>query len=140
MKNQTRNSCIRFCAFILVVFLYACRFETPAAAQPLKVQDEGFAVSPIPMIQPVTQEGAGLAVLYRYHLSQQNKTSSSSSTGIGGFITGNRSWGAGIAQKFYMDEDRWRARVAGTYADVRYNFYGIGTEAGEAGGDAGELP
>src|SRR5690242_13635528 len=81
-------------------------------------QEEGFAVTPIPMIQPVTQEGLGLALAYRYHLDAQNKSSSSSSTAAGGFVTGNRSWGAGLAQRFYFKEDRWRARLMGTYADV----------------------
>src|SRR5436190_10393967 len=97
-----------------------------------KDQEEGFTVAPIPIVQPVTEEGAGLALVYRYHLNGPNKTSSSSSTALGGFVTGNRSWGAGIAQRFYFKEDRWRARLVGSYADVRYNFYGIGTEAGDA--------
>src|SRR5436190_14436469 len=96
-------------------------------------QEEGFAVAPIPIVQPVTEEGAGLALVYRYHLNSNNKTSSSSSTRFGGFITGNGSWGVGAAQVFYFGEDRWRARIAGSYADVRYNFYGIGTAAGDAG-------
>jgi outer membrane protein assembly factor BamA len=61
------------------------------------------------------------------------KTSSSSSSAFGGFITANRSWGLGVAQKFFIHEDRWRARLAGTYADVRYNYYGIGTANGDAG-------
>src|SRR6266550_6099560 len=104
---------------------------------PPQDQEEGFALTPIPMIQPVTQEGLGLALAYRYHLDAQNKSSSSSSTAAGGFVTGNRSWGAGLAQRFYFKEDRWRARLMGTYADVKYNFYGIGTEAAERNGNAG---
>lgn len=88
---------------------------------------------PVPIIQPVTEEGAGLALAYRYHLNAQNKDSSSSSTAFGGFITSNRSWGVGASQKLYFKEDRWRARMVGSYADVRYNFYGIGTTAGEEG-------
>jgi outer membrane protein assembly factor BamA len=105
---------------------------------PPRDQEEGFAVAPIPVYEPVTEEGAGLAGLYKYHLHAQNKTSSSSSyTGFGGFITGNRSWGAGVAQNLYFKGDLWRVRAATGYADVRYNYYGIGTAAGEAGGNAG---
>ena len=96
-------------------------------------QEEGFTVAPIPIMHPVTDEGAGLALVYRYHLSPQNKTSSSSASAIGGFVTTNRSWGVGIAQKFFWKEDQWRARMAASYADVRYNFYGIGKAAGDAG-------
>jgi hypothetical protein len=98
--------------------------------------EEGFKVAPIPIVQPVTEEGAGLAAIYRYHLHRQSQ-SPSSYAGVGGFITSNRSWGAGAAQVFYLDQDHVRARFAASYADVRYNFYGIGTESGEAGGNAG---
>ena len=160
MKSETQTSSSPICAFILTVFLSTCAFETAALAQgqsgppqgqsgsssqaqssppsqkqngPPKDQEEGFTISPIPMIQPVTQTGGGLALAYRYHLNPQNKTSSSSSTAFGGFVTGNRSWGVGVFQKFYFKQDRWRARVAGSYADVRYNYFGIGTDAGDAG-------
>jgi outer membrane protein assembly factor BamA len=38
-----------------------------------------------------------------------------------------------VAQKFYLDEDRWKTRALATYLDVRYNFYGLGTAAGDQG-------
>src|SRR4029077_20163485 len=85
----------------------------------------------------VTQEGGDIALIYRYHLKAQNKNSSSSSSAIGAFVTGNRSWAAGLGQKFFFKRDRWRVRLAATYADIRYNFYGIGTAAGMAGGRPG---
>src|SRR5436309_11625284 len=121
---KTKATSIMLYASILALFFGRYAFEAASAqgqSGPLKDQEEGFAVSPIPIIQPVTEEGAGLALVYRYHLHPQNKTSSSSTTASGGFVTGNRSWGAGVAQKFYFNEDRWRARLAGSYADIRYN-------------------
>lgn len=125
----------------LSLFLLTIGLCSPAFAQtqkgPPQDQEEGFAVAPIEVYQPVTEEGAGIALQYKYHLDQQNKASSSSSTAIGGFITGNRSWGAGAAQKFYFKDDLWRARVGAAYFDVRYNYYGIGTAAGAAGGYPG---
>lgn len=136
MKRRSEPNTTAICACILAVALSATGLETPAVlAQhntPPKDQDEGFSLAPIPIIQPVTEEGAGLALVYKYQLNPQNRTSSSSQSAIGGFITGNRSWGAGISQKFFFKEDAWRARIAGSYADIRYNYYGIGTAAGES--------
>jgi hypothetical protein len=48
----------------------------------------------------VTEEGGGLAVEYKYRLNPKSVLSSSSSTAVGGFITTNRSWGAGLYQSF----------------------------------------
>jgi len=127
--------------FLLFVIVLLCAFEGAVQAQglnaPPRNQDEGFSVAPIPIIQPVTEEGAGLALVYGYHLGPQQKTSSSSSTSFGGFITGNRSWGGGVSQRFYWKDDKWRARMTGSYADVQYNYYGIGTETAERNGNAG---
>src|SRR6516164_2028227 len=96
MKRQRQPNLLAICVCILAVVLSATGLESPVVlAQhntPPKDQDEGFSVAPIPIIQPVTEEGAGLALVYKYQLHPQNRTSSSSSSAIGGFITGNRSW------------------------------------------------
>jgi outer membrane protein assembly factor BamA len=141
MRNTIGRTAATVSTFSLTVFLFTISFAPAALAQaqggPPRDLEEGFTVKPIPIIQPVTEEGAGLALVYRYHFSSQHKKSSSSSTALGGFVTGNRSWGAGVSQKLYFKDDRWRARMAGSYADIRYNYYGIGTAAGEAGGFPG---
>src|SRR5436309_726844 len=126
---KTKATSIMLYASILALFFGRYAFEAASAqgqSGPPKDQEEGFTVSPIPIIQPVTEEGAGLALVYRYHLDAHNKNSSSSSTAFGGFVTGNRSWGTGVSQKFYFKEDHWRARLGGSYVDIRYNYYGIG--------------
>lgn len=126
----------RVAATIIAIGLSSSAYAqtTKIPAGPPKDQEEGFALAPIQIYQPVTEEGAGIALEYKYHLDQQNKAASSSATALGGFITGNRSWGAGISQRLYFRDDQWRARGSASYADVRYNYYGIGTAAGEAGG------
>jgi outer membrane protein assembly factor BamA len=137
MKGKAESKSLTIYVFILTTFLFLFTFGPAAAAQgqggPPKDQGVGFTVSPIPIIRPVTEEGAGLALVYRYRLDAHNKNSSSSSTAFGGFVTGNRSWGTGVSQKFYFKEDGWRARLGGSYVDIRYNYYGIGTAAGDAG-------
>src|SRR5262245_19292346 len=77
-----------------------------------KDQEEGLTISSIPIVQTVNERGVGIALVDRYHLNPTNKTSSSSSSGFGGFITGNGSWGVGAAQTFYFKEDQWYARAA----------------------------
>jgi Omp85 superfamily domain len=127
--------CVFFpAAFFLSISVFGgVVFAQTLQNAPPKDQEEGLKLAPIPMVQPVTQQGGGLAIVDQYHLHANNRSSSSSSTAVGGFITGNRSWGAGAAQKFFFDQDRWRAVMAGTYVDVKYNYYGIGTAAGDAG-------
>jgi hypothetical protein len=139
MKRRGQPNPTTTCASILSVFVLVFALATSSVfAQqqhntPPKDQDEGFSVVPIPIVQPVTQEGGGLALAYKYHTGTQNqKNSSSSMTAVGGFLTSNRSWGVGIAQKLFFKEDAWRVRMAGSYADIRYNYYGIGTAAGES--------
>jgi len=142
MKVQTRIVVALIWPFLLAVFLctdlqpsvlaqaHSASTQTPGG--PPRDQDEGFTVTSIPIVGPlqqaVTQEGTGLALAERYHLGSGNKNSSSSSTAIGGFVTTNQSWGVGIGQRLYLRDDRWRVRLIGSYGDVRYNYYGIGTE------------
>jgi len=148
MRTERPTLCAALCAFILTLFLFTTVFRTAALAQttpttspspggPPRDLEEGFAVSPIPIVKSVTEEGGGLAVEYKYRLNPKSVLSSSSSTAAGGFITTNRSWGVGLYQKVFLNDDRWQLRFAGSYAEILYNYYGIGTAAGAAGGSSG---
>jgi hypothetical protein len=148
MKTVRRIHCAAICGFILMVFLFTTIFQTAALAQTTKTTspnpggpprdlEEGFAVSPIPIVKSLSEEGAGVALEYKYRLDPKSVLSSSSATAAGGFITSNRSWGAGLYQTLFFHDDRWRVRFAGSYSEILYNYYGIGTEAGAAGGHAG---
>src|SRR5215831_8152001 len=105
MKSERYTPCASIRAFILMVFLFTMGFQITALAQttrsaspnpggPPRDLEEGFAVSPIPIVKAVTEEGAGVAVEYKYRLDPNSTLSSSSATAAGGFITSNRSWGA----------------------------------------------
>jgi hypothetical protein len=132
MQNQTARVCA--CVFVCLLILDRAALAQNQNGGPPKKTEEGWTATSIPTVAPVTQEGAGLALQYRYHLNSQNKKNTSSSgTAFGGFVTTNRSWGIGGAQRFYFQEDRWRSLALATYMDVRYNFYGLGTAAGDEG-------
>jgi hypothetical protein len=57
---------------------------------------------------------------------------------VGGFYSENDSVGGVGVGRFHLAEDRWRVLAAGGSARIEYDFYGIGTAAGEAG-DSVEL-
>jgi hypothetical protein len=148
MKSERDTPWAAIRASIMMVFLFTMGLPIAALAQttrsaspnpggPPRDLEEGFAVSPIPIVKAVTEEGAGVALEYKYRLDPKSTLSSSSATAVGGFITSNRSWGAGAYQTLFLHDDRWRMRFAGSYSEILYNYYGIGTAAGEAGGHAG---
>lgn len=108
--------------------------ETPAQSPPTEKKKRGeFVIAPIPMINPTLDNGLALVVAYLYRLNKNDKVSPPSVTGIGGFRTSNGSRGFGMAQQFYLKEDRYRLTFAGGRANINYNFFGIGAEAGDAG-------
>lgn len=89
-----------------------------------------LAVAPIPLINPSIGNGGGAAVLYARRLDDGSPPSSFS---VGGFATGRGSWAAGFVSRLYLDDDRYRILgVVGT-GKFNYNFFGIGSAAGEAG-------
>jgi hypothetical protein len=51
----------------------------------------------------------------------------------GGFYSGNNSWGAFLGGKFNLAGDRYRLSTGLFVGQVNYDFYGIGTDAGQNG-------
>lgn len=92
-----------------------------------------FVIAPIPVINPTLENGLALGVGYLYHLNKDDLTSPPSITGVGGFRTSNGSRGFAFLQKFVLKQNKYRLLLVGGRADVNYNFFGIGAEAGNAG-------
>jgi outer membrane protein assembly factor BamA len=56
------------------------------------------------------------------------------STGVaGGFYTENGSWGVMGMENARLAGDSWRLRLMLGHPEIRYDFYGVGEEAGNAG-------
>ena len=89
-----------------------------------------FVIMPIPISNPTIGTGLGLASMFLY---PADKKSPISSTTLGGFYTSNESWGAGVAQKTFLYEDRLRLNGLLGYGNLNMDFYGIGSEAGDRG-------
>jgi len=91
-----------------------------------------------PMVAPVpfknTQLGWGLMLMGGlFHRFDSDMTVKPSTGMIGGFYTENGSWGLMAVENARLGGDKWRLRVLLSHPEVRYDFYGIGQAAGNAG-------
>ena len=67
------------------------------------------------------------------HRFDADTTAKPSTGAAGGFYTENESWGLMAMEMARLQGDAWRLRGLLSHMDVRYDFYGIGQDAGEAG-------
>lgn len=84
-------------------------------------------IAPIPMSNPALGTGAALAAVLYYN-PNHSPDPWVSAVAIG--YTSTKTWAAGFSHTMALDNDRFR--IAG-YGDARLNYYGIGSDAGEAG-------
>ena len=106
------------------------RVSTQPASPNAKPRGAEFVLAPIPIVNPTLDNGLAVAVGELYTI---DRASPPSGTLGMGFYTSNDSWGAGLAQLLYLDDDRYRALIAGAYFNVNFDFFGIGSDAGDDG-------
>lgn len=82
---------------------------------------------PIPISNPTIGSGLAFGTMLLYQLDEN---SPASSTTLGGLYTDTSSWGAGISQKAYFNNDKYRVNATAGYADMNLKFYGIGNNSG----------
>jgi len=105
--------------------------------------DEGDAGRPsgskvTPLVAPIpfknSQIGWGLVLMVgAIHRFDADTTVKPSTGAIGGFYTENKSWGLMALEMARLGRDTWRLRGALSLMDLRYDFFGIGEDAGDAG-------
>jgi outer membrane protein assembly factor BamA len=64
--------------------------------------------------------------------SRKDTESPPSVLGFGGFYTDSKSWGAGVGARLHLARDRTRLTLGFGTADVRYDYFGSGSAAGDA--------
>lgn len=112
---------------------------TPVLPMPLGPASGGasgkgeWLVAPIPFLKPTFGWGVALAAGCIYRPAGAESTAPAWVSGVAGFYTQNRSWGLGGGHKMNLDDDRWRLSFGGGHADLHYDFYGIGSDAGNSG-------
>lgn len=87
-------------------------------------------IAPIPISNPAFGTGLALAGVLYYN---PNDSPTPWVTAAGAGYTSTDSWVAGVFHKMALDDDRVRIAAVAGYGDVRLKFYGIGSNAGEAG-------
>lgn len=94
---------------------------------------EDLVIAPIPGRSP--QLGWKLTLAGGYFLGSRDEDSKAAPSVLGGFAmvaeNGSSAYGGGV--NLHLLDDKLRVKAGAGYADVRYRFYGIGNEAGEAG-------
>ena len=91
-----------------------------------------------PLIAPLpfhnSQIGWGgvlmLGLIHRFDADTMLKPSTAA---VAGFASENGSWGVMGLEIARFAHDAWRARGLVSYMELRYDFYGVGIDAGEAG-------
>ena len=91
-----------------------------------------------PLLAPIpfknSQIGWGLVLMLGViHRFDPDTTLKPSTGALGGFYTDNKSWGLMALEMARLGHDSWRLRGLYSHMDVRYDFFGIGEDAGDAG-------
>jgi hypothetical protein len=97
-------------------------------ADKAKPDKTDFVAVPLPMSNPTLGTGLAGGVMALY---PQKGDAPSSNTIVGGFYTSSNSWAIGASQKNYLRDDRIRLTAIAAYADLKFDFWGIGTDAGD---------
>ena len=107
-------------------------------ADPGEGASRGGAGGVTPLVAPLpfrnSQIGWGIAVMAGLiHRFDADTTLKPSTGAITALVSENGSWGVMGLELARFGRDAWRARGVVGYLDLKYDFYGIGIDAGEAG-------
>jgi hypothetical protein len=91
---------------------------------------EDVVVAPIPISNPTVGTGLAVVVMPFYHLGPESPLSN---TAIAAGYTSSGSWALGAAQTTRLRGDALRIDGFLAFIDLRYRFFGKGSDAGSAG-------
>ncbi|MFV7771078.1 BamA/TamA family outer membrane protein [Shewanella marisflavi] len=87
---------------------------------PLTVNKGNFVAAPIPFSNPTIDSGLGGVVGYFYpQTAEQKSVQPPSVTGVAGFYSSNKSWGAAVGHASYWDNNNWHLKGGVAYADLK---------------------
>ena len=90
-------------------------------------------VAPIPFRSPAVGWGGALAGGYIFRIDPEDRDSPPSTVALAGFGTENESFGGILTGRFHLWEDLWRVNTGFGALQINYDFYGIGSGAGDQG-------
>ena len=115
------------------------RVESPTEgrAVPIEISPEAetgkrgeWVILPVPKASPAI--GGGLQVVGARFFRADDK-SQPSVLGVGAGYYSSETWFAGAGGMYNFGEGRWRITGGAGYLDAKYDFYGIGNDAGDDG-------
>ncbi|HEY1923072.1 MAG TPA: BamA/TamA family outer membrane protein [Tepidisphaeraceae bacterium] len=105
-----------------------------AASQPTTMPKSGdLLIVPLPSYRPVFGWGINMMGGYIFPLDKNDTVSPPSVIALVGMYTQNESWAAGLMTNLHIDEDKYRVKGGVFTGQINYDFYGVGTQAGEEG-------
>jgi outer membrane protein assembly factor BamA len=108
--------------------------ETRAAQNDRKNDRKGeLLFAPIPISSQAIGTGLAPVAAYVFFPSDTDKVSQPSILAVAGLYTSTKTYGLGIAGNFNLAEDRYRITFLTGGARARYEFFGIGNDAGTTG-------
>lgn len=111
--------------FVFVLFCCLCPLLLSAQTKSETDSTQKVTFAAIPVINYNTSMGfiaGGIGAAY-YKLNANDTISPSSSSMLFGVLTGNNSWMGLAAQKFYFNQDKWRATLVGGTGNFFFQFY-----------------
>jgi len=98
----------------------------------------GAEKGPTPIVAPIPFKNSqigwgGVLMLGLIHRFEADTTIKPSTGAVMGLASENGSWGVMGLEIARFKRDTWRARFVAGYLDLKYDFYGVGIDAGEAG-------
>jgi len=114
---------IRKFTFLLGILIFSLGFVQGQDTTSLRKQKVGIAA--IPMINYNRTQGivVGALVSYFYKMNKKDTISPSSSTGITGIYTEEKSYALFGYSQLFFKEDRWRILAAVGTMDINFQFY-----------------
>jgi hypothetical protein len=102
-----------------------------AAEEGRKVPSAEWVIAPIPFSNPTIGTGLVLAPSYIFPIDETDALSPPSIIAVAGMYSNNGSKAFAAGGNAYYDEDRHRVSGGIGYYDFKYDFFGIGNEAGD---------
>jgi hypothetical protein len=102
---------------------------TQPSAQPKQGE---FLIVPIPSYKPTFGWGLNMMASYLFPMDKDGDAPPSIA-GVMGMYTQNNSWALGLISNLHIDHDEYRVTGGVFTGQMNYDFYGVGTHAGDAG-------
>jgi hypothetical protein len=90
-------------------------------------------VAPIPFRSPTLGWGGALAGGYIFRIDKEDRDSPPSTVSLAGFGSSNESFGGVVTGRLHLSEDLWRVTSTFVVAQINYDFFGVGSDAGDRG-------